>query len=177
MVLAGSFVPSRRRLLQLGVGSAAVFAVAGGAAWLWQPGWRAGSGLTAAGRTVFRAVGLCVLEGSLPADRPARDAALEQHLAQLDATIAGLHRQAQAELSQLLGLLVLGPGRRWFTGLKVEWHEAGIDSLEPALRRMRSDDNALRQQAYHALRDLTNAAYYADPAHWPLLGYPGPTEV
>jgi len=32
----------------------------------------------------------------------------------------------------------------------------------------------LRRQVYQALRDLTNAAYYADASTWPLLGYPGP---
>ena len=36
---------------------------------------------------------------------------------------------------------------------------------------------ALRQQAYHALRDLTNAAHYADPQIWALMGYPGPRAV
>lgn len=174
--LSSSFAPSRRRLLKLGAGTAAVLAVAGSAAWLWQPGWRTGR-LSAAGREVFRAVGRCVLEGSLPKDAAAREAALDRHLDQLDLTIAGLHRAARAELSQLLGLLALAPGRRWFTGLRMEWAEAGIDALEPALRRMRGDAHPLRQQAYHALRDLSNAAYYAQPEHWGPMGYPGPVAV
>lgn len=176
MIGASPFAASRRRLLQLGVGAAAVFTVVGGAAWLWQPGWRSGR-LSDAGRAVFRAVGRCVLEGSLPTETAARDAALDRHLAQLDATIAGLHHAARAELSQLLGLLALAPARRWFTGLNMDWSDAGIDALEPALRRMRSDAHLLRQQAYHALRDLTNAAYYAQPEHWASMGYPGPLAV
>ena len=36
---------------------------------------------------------------------------------------------------------------------------------------------ALRQQAYHALRELTNAAYYADASAWRTLGYPGPSNI
>jgi hypothetical protein len=52
-----------------------------------------------------------------------------------------------------------------------------VAEIEAALRRMRHDDAALRQQAYHALRDLSNAAFYAEPAHWSLLGYPGPTPI
>lgn len=170
------FAPSRRRLLQLGMGTAAVFGVVGGAAWLWQPGWRAGR-LSAEGRSVFRAVGHCVLDGSLPTDPAQRNVALDRHLEHLDATITGLPRHAQTELSQLLGLLAMAPGRRWFAGLAEDWHEAGVEPLHAALRRMRSDSNALRQQAYHALRDLTNAAYYAQPEHWAALGYPGPTPV
>ena len=42
---------------------------------------------------------------------------------------------------------------------------------------MRTSRIGLRQQAYHALRDLTNAAYFADPQTWPLMGYPGPRAV
>ena len=42
---------------------------------------------------------------------------------------------------------------------------------------MRTSTLELRQQAYHALRDLTNAAFYANPDVWPLLGYPGPDAV
>ena len=167
---------SRRRFLQLGLGTAAVFGVVGGAAWLWQPGVRAGR-LSEPGRSVFRAVARCVLEGSLPTDTGRRDAALDRHLQQLDATIAGLPRNAQTELAQLLGLLAMAPGRRWFSGLDGDWPDAGIEALDAALRRMRSDTNALRQQAYHALRDLTNAAWYAQPEHWAQLGYPGPVAV
>lgn len=171
--MVGAIFFSRRRLLKLGVGTAAAFAVVGGAAWLWDPGWRAGR-LSEAGRAVFRAVGRCVLEGSLPKDGAAHVAALDRHLDQLDATIAGLPPAARAELSQLLGLLALAPARRWFTGLGIDWADAGIDELQRALRRMRSDAHPVRQQAYHALRDLTNAAYYAQPEHWAAMGYPGP---
>jgi hypothetical protein len=42
---------------------------------------------------------------------------------------------------------------------------------------MRTSTLVLRQQAYHALRDLTNAAFYADAAAWAPMGYPGPREV
>lgn len=176
MLGASSFTASRRRLLKLGIGTAAVFTAVGGAAWIWQPGWRAGR-LSESGRAVFRAVGRCVLDGNLPTEPVACDAALDRHLARLEATIAGLHPAARAELSQLLGLLALAPARRSFTGLSMDWADAGIDALEPALRRMRSDAHPLRQQAYHALRDLTNAAYYAQPEHWMSMGYPGPPAV
>jgi len=39
---------------------------------------------------------------------------------------------------------------------------------------MRVSGTTLRRQAYHALRDLTQAAYFSDPGTWAALGYPGP---
>lgn len=167
---------SRRRLLALGIGSTVVVGVAGGAAWLWRPGVRAGR-LTEAGRSVFRAVARAVLEGSLPADEAELSAALDRHLVRLDETIAGFPSATQTELAQLLGLLTVAPGRQWITGLRVDWSTASVNELEAALRRMRSADHEINQQAYHALRDLTNAAYFAQPEHWASLAYPGPTPV
>lgn len=160
----------RRRFIQLGLGGAAVFAAAGSAAWLWRPGVREGR-LTGSGRAVFGAVATAVLEGSLaPTD-------IERHLSRLDETIAGLPNATQDELAQLLGLLSVAPGRLWFTGLRPDWSQASVAELGAALHRMRGSGNELRQQAYHALRDLTNATFYAQPEHWKLLNYPGPTVV
>ena len=42
---------------------------------------------------------------------------------------------------------------------------------------MRVSSGTTRQQVYHALRDLTNAAWFADAGSWDLLGYPGPQAV
>ncbi len=168
--------PSRRRLLQLGAGATALFTVAGGAAWLWRPGVRGGR-LTPSGRAVFRAVARAVLEGSLPAEPAALDAALERHLQRLDETIAGFPAATQAEIAQLLGVLSVSATRQWLTGLRSDWADASVNELEAALRRMRTTDHELRQQAYHALRDLTNAAYFAQSERWSLLGYPGPSAV
>jgi hypothetical protein len=162
----------RRRFLQLGLGAAAVFAVAGGAAWLWRPGLRDGR-LTESGRAVFGAVSMAVLEGSLAP----QTALLDKHLSRLEEAIAGFPKVTQDELAQLLGLLSIAAGRLWFTGLPVDWAQASVAEVEAALRRMRASDHELRQQAYHALRDLTNAAFYAHPEHWSLMNYPGPTEV
>ena len=167
---------SRRRLLALGAGATVVFTVVGGAAWLWRPGVQAGR-LTASGRAVFHAVARVVLEGSLPGEEAAQAAALERHLARLDETIAGFPTATQREIAQLLGLLSVAPARQWLTGLQSDWAAASIGELEAALRRIRSTDHVLRQQAYHALRDLTNAAFYAQPEQWPLMGYPGPSAV
>jgi hypothetical protein len=117
------------------------------------------------------------LEGSLPPGVAARERALDAHLVRLDAVIDGLPPATRSEIAQMLALLSVAPARRWLTGLASDWDQAGLEEVEAALRRMRADPQALRQQTYHALRDLNNAAFFAQPEHWPPLGYPGPTPV
>ncbi|HEX6707925.1 MAG TPA: hypothetical protein VF169_24485 [Albitalea sp.] len=166
----------RRTLLQLGLGATAVLAIAGGSLALLKPGLAHGR-MTPAARSVFHAVARAVLDGSLPADAARRDAALTSHLARLDETIAGFPPPVQSELSQLLALLATTPGRAALAGLSTDWPDADVPELQAALQSMRTSSLALRQQAYQALRDLTNAAYYADPATWSLLGYAGPRDI
>ena len=166
----------RRTLLQLGLGATALLAIAGGGLALMKPGLAQGR-MTAATRPVFHAVARAVLDGSLPADAARREATLVAHLSRLDDTLAGFPPHVQSELSQLLALLASAPGRATLAGLHADWPEAGVPELQAALQSMRSSSLALRQQAYHALRDLTNAAYYADPATWSLLGYAGPRDI
>jgi hypothetical protein len=163
----------RRTLLKLGLGAAAVLAVAGGGLSLLRPGLAEGR-MTPAGRSVFQAVARAVLDGSLPADPARREATLAAHMKRLDDTLAGFPAPTQSELSQLLALLASTPGRIALAGLQPDWPEATVGELQQALQWMRTSSLALRQQAYHALRDLTNAAYYADPQVWSLMGYPGP---
>jgi hypothetical protein len=163
----------RRRLLKLGIASAAVIAVAGGGiAWV-KPGLVQGV-LTPASRAVFHAVARVVLDGSLAPAGAAREAQLQAHLTRLDGVLAAFPAATRAELSQLLALLVAPPGRALLAGLHTDWPDASIDELALSLQQMRTSSLALRQQTYHALRDLTNAAFYASADQWPLLGYPGP---
>lgn len=166
----------RRRLLQLGAGTAALLALAGGGLALLRPGLQGGR-LAAAGAAVFHAVARAVLDGSLPVDAAARDQALQAHLARLEATIGGLSPYTRTELSRLLSLLGSAPGRVALAGVHADWPQASVAELQHGLQSMRSSSLELRQQAYHALRDLTNAAYYADTTVWPLLGYPGPRSL
>lgn len=166
----------RRRFLKLGVGAAALLAVAGGGVALLRPGLVNGH-LTESARVVFHAIARAVLDGSLPSKAPERDAALQAQLKRLDAVLAAFPAATQRELSQLLGLLASAPGRVALAGLRTGWQEASVADVQRSLQDMRTSSLALRQQSYHALRDLTNAAFYADPSAWPLLGYSGPREV
>jgi hypothetical protein len=166
----------RRTLLKLGLASAAVLAVAGGGLALLRPGIEGGR-LTPAGREVFAAVARAVLDGMLPADAAALSAALHAHLGRLDDTIAGFPSATQSELAQLLAVLASSVGRVGLAGLRSDWPDAGVAEVQQALQGLRTARIELRQQAYHALRDLTNAAYFADASAWPALGYSGPREV
>jgi len=166
----------RRTLLKLGAGSAAVLALAGGGLALLRPGLSGGR-LSATGREVFLAVARAVLDGALPSDDGARTAALTAHLQRLDETVAAFPPATQSELSQLLALLASTPGRLGLARLRPAWPDADVAELQQALQGMRTASLTLPQQAYHALRDLTNAAYFADAASWSQLGYPGPRGV
>jgi hypothetical protein len=166
----------RRTLLKLGAGSAALLALAGGGLALLRPGISEGR-LTAAGGEVFLAVARAVLDGLLPDDERARAAVLSRHLQRLDETVAGFPPATRSELSQLLALLASTPGRLGLARLRPAWPDADVTDLQNALQGMRTASLSLPQQAYHALRDLTNAAYFADAATWVPLGYPGPRAV
>lgn len=163
----------RRTLLRLGIASAAVLAIAGtGASWL-RPGWSDGR-LTRPGRDVFAATARAVLDGILPTEPTAQQRALAAHLDRLDAAIAAFPAPTRDEISLLLALLASPPGRRGLAGLATPWADAAVDDIQQALQSMRTSTVSLRMQAYHALRDLTNAAWFADPLTWDALGYPGP---
>lgn len=166
----------RRRLLQLGLASAAVLAVAGGSIALLQPGL-VDAKLSAAGRTVFGGVGRAILDGSLPPDPAGRDKALAGLLDRIDGLVASLPPHAQSELSQLLSLLQSSAGRKLLAGLDGDWATAPIPAIQQALQSMRVSSLALRQQAYQALHDIVGSAYFSDSTTWALMGYPGPAPV
>lgn len=168
----------RRTLLGLGVAGGLTLAVlGGGAAWMSRtPAWHRGA-LSPAAREISLAVARAVLDGSLPADGDRRASALDAFLVRLSAAIAGLPPATQAQLDELLSLLATAPGRRLIAGLSQAWGTASTVEVQAALQSMRRSSLALRRQAYHALRDLTQGAYFADPTTWAAMGYPGPHPI
>lgn len=168
---------NRRRLLQLGLGAAAVLAVAGGTVALRQPGLHEGHRLSPGSRAIFLAVARAALEGALPPEPTARRRVLDAHMARVQLTIDGLPPSTRGELSLLLALLASAPGRLALAGLQPDWSKASSAEVRAALLGMRTSSFALRQQAFLALRELTNASYFSDPSTWSLLGYPGPNAV
>ncbi len=166
----------RRTLLKLGLGSATVLMLAGGAVALLQPGLR-DHALSPVAREVFASVGQAVLDKSLPAAAGPRQTAIKELLGRVDTLVQALPPHAQDELSQLLSLLGSTVGRRTLAGLGPAWADASTTEVQQALRGMRVSSLALRQQAYAALHDIATGAYFADAATWPMLGYPGPLKI
>lgn len=166
----------RRTLLKLGAVSAAVLIVAGGASTLLQPGLQQAK-LTAAGRGLFSSVASAILQGTLPAGPAEKQQAIAGMLQRIDAMVQAFPPHVQAELSQLLGLLTTGLGRRTLAGLASDWPHASIAEVQEALQSMRMSRLALRQQSYHALHDIVGAAYFSDASTWTVLGYPGPITI
>ncbi len=166
----------RRTLLKLGTVSAAVLAVAGGAAALMSAGLHEGR-LGPAGQDVFKAVGRAVLDNSLPRSQNLRQVALNGLLDRVDELTLALPPHAQTELSQLLSVLASTPGRHLLAGLSETWPLATEGQIQQALQGMRLSDLAIRQQAYAALHDITAAAYFSDASTWSQLGYPGPVRI
>jgi hypothetical protein len=164
----------RRTLLKVGLGTGAACHRQRGAALLFTERAWTGQQLTTTGRTVLSAVARAVLDGSLPANATA---ALEAHLDRMNTTLAGMPPATQAEVNELLTLLGTTAGRVGLAGLSTAWPEASVAQMQSALQGMRGSSLLLRRQAYHALRDLTHAAYFADASTWGLMGYPGPLKV
>ena len=163
----------RRSLLKLGLVSGAVLALAGGAAVLLRPGLEQGR-LSASAREVFASLGRAILQGTLPAEPPARAQAVEGMVERVDVLLQNLPPHVQAELSQLLGLLCTAPGRLRLAGLVPAWADASEAQVQAALEGMRQSGLALRQQAYLGLHEIVGGAYFSDESTWASVGYPGP---
>ncbi len=166
----------RRTLLKLGLAGGALLAVAGASLALLQPARRDGK-FTDTGRAIFAALAPAVLATLLPAEAAARSAAIAAYLPRVEAAIEGLPPALQAEVDELLTIAGSAPGRLALVGLRTAWAEASAAEVQGALAGMRDSSLALRQQAFHALRDLTSASYFSDAAPWAVIGYPGPRSV
>jgi len=165
----------RRKLLQIGAAASLTLIAAGASVVLMRPAAPTVE-LNADSRALFTAVAQAVLDGALPSGA-ARSAALAAHVERVQQTIRGFAPEVQKELAQLLGILCTAPGRRLLAGLATPWEAATVDEVQQSLQAMRTSRLATRQQVYHALRDITNGAYFSDPTAWAAIGYPGPREL
>jgi len=167
----------RRTLLKLGIGSALVLAVAGGAVALMQPGLQQGA-LTARSRLILSRAAQAIIadawpdEGALP-----RAMAMDALLTRINEKIAITPNVVQAELSQLLTIMDSAAGRRALIGIGSTWEAVEVAELAAALQSMRLSRISLRQQAYQGLHDLVYAAYFSGKETWQVLGYPGPVDL
>jgi hypothetical protein len=166
----------RRTLLTVGAAAGVILVVAGGSA-IWLHPARRDARFTEAGRSIFAALAPAILSTLWPSDAREQAHATEAFLQRLEGTVDGLTPPLQAEVDELLSMLGSPAGRLILTGLRNPWAEASPAEVVAALQGLQVSPWRLRQQIFHALRDLTNAAYFASPATWSVIGYPGPRAI
>ena len=165
----------RRTLLRLGLVGGAALTVAGATALWWSKRAPASvAPLNAQARNVLGAWALGVLDGALPADKRVVADMIDRHLDRVEAAVAAFSPTTRQELTQLLAILANPLGRRLLVGLAMPWESATVTDLQAGFDAMRRSRLTVRKQAFMALRDLTNASFYAEPGTWATLGYPGP---
>ena len=169
---------SRRTFIAAGFAGAAALATA---AWLRGPHAPPSRvprrALDADGEAIFAAVAPVLLEGALPEDAAARDAALARTIDGIDVAVAGLSPAAQGERVQLVALLARPPVRFAVARVSDAWPAASPREVRRFLDGCRDSRFTLQRAAYDALHDLTVAAWYGNAAAWPAIGYPGPPRV
>lgn len=172
---------TRREFLKVGTSGALVLATARlGRA---RPSTGRGDGagvrpaLDAVAHAVLAAIVPAMLAGALPADGAARSRRISLTIDGVDRAVAGLPPHAQADLRDLFTLLGFAPSRGLLAGVWLPWREASAEQVAAFLQRWRESGWALKQEAYHALHELVFAAFYADPASWPAIDYPGPPRL
>ncbi len=164
---------SRRTFLKAG-GLAALALAAGGALYRARySGTPHRFALDGEARAALHAILPAILAGALPQDA-GREAALTSTVDGVHQAILSLPPGTQKEVQDLFGLLALAPARRLLTGLKGGWEGAHIDEVSACLEDWRLHRLGLLRSAYHALHDLALGAWYAQPASWAAIGYPGP---
>ncbi|WP_027866093.1 hypothetical protein [Massilia alkalitolerans] len=164
---------SRRTFLKAG-GLAALALAAGGAFYRARySGTPHRFALDGEARAALHAILPAILAGALPQDA-GREAALTSTVDGVHQAILGLPPGTQKEVQDLFGLLALAPARRLLTGIAGGWEGAHIDEVSACLEDWRQHRLGLLRSAYHALHDLALGAWYAQPASWAAIGYPGP---
>jgi hypothetical protein len=166
---------NRRTFLKVGALAALALAAGGGIYRLaYPPGPLTRFVLDGEARAAIDAIVPAMLAGALPADPVARAAAVTATTGRVHLAILGLPLTAQKEVQDLFGLLALAPARRALTGVSGSWGQASATEVGVFLQEWRFHRLDMLQTAYHALHDLIIGSWYADPASWAGIGYPGP---
>lgn len=167
--MARPISPSRRKFLATGAVAAVALAIGAGVHRLRQPAPAASFVLTGDARVVLEAIIPAMLAGAMPPGT-----AIAPTVAGVLAAIAGLPLAAQQEVQGLFSLLAMAPVRRLLAGVPADWAAATPADVGAFLQRWRLHRFADLRAAYAALHDLILGAWYAEPAHWAAMDYPGP---
>lgn len=165
---------SRRSFLKAGAVGALVLAAGGGIYRATRPSAPARFVLDGEARAALEAIVPVILAGALPAAADERRRAVAASVEGVHAAILNLPLAVQEEVQDLFGLLALAPARRLLTGIAGPWSAAREAEVAAFLQDWRGHRFALLRTAYGALHDLALGAWYAQPASWQAIGYPGP---
>jgi hypothetical protein len=165
----------RRGLMALGIGGIALLAIGGGAAALARPVWEKGRFLND-GRTVIAAVGKAVLEGHLPSESAAQNAAISKLVEAVEALLANFPARTRGEFVELIAILA-HPWGRSVMGQTSDWASVSTADTAAWLNKLRFAKLGLQQQGYHALHDVMLAAHFADKSIWKSIGYELPIQI
>jgi len=165
---------SRRAFLTAGVGASLALALGGGIYRATRPApAHAPFALAGEARAALDAIVPVVLEGALPAGA-ASAAARAAVTGAVHRAVLGLPLAMQKEVQDLFGLLAIAPARRVLTGVTGPWSGASPAALHIFLQDWRTSQFGALRAGYAALHDLVLGAWYAAPASWDAIGYPGP---
>jgi hypothetical protein len=166
---------SRRTFLKAGAGAALVLAAAGAIYRATHPNVPTRfAPLEGEARAALHAIVPAILDGALPADPAAREAAIGAAMQGVHEAILGLPFATQQEVQDLFGLLALGPARRLLAGVADGWSNASPAQVARFLQDWRVHRLGILRSAYDALHSLVLGAWYANPSSWAAIGYPGP---
>jgi len=169
----------RRDFLKVGLGFSLALTLAGTL-----PGCSGGAKAPAQGLAFLQPEDVALFSAIIPVivlDLGTRSPAeqhelLRQTLANIDGTCAGLDVFSRGELRTLFGLLASAPLRYVLTGVG-DWKEASPEKLLAFLGRWRGSRFATLNAGGNVLVRLVAGSYYAIPATFASVGYPGPLEV
>lgn len=165
---------SRRSFLKAGALGALVLAAGGGIYRATRAPAPERFVLDGEARAALEAIVPAILAGALPDEANARRDAVAAGIEGVHAAIRNLPLPVQKEVQDLFGLLALGPARRLLTGISGNWSDTPESAVAAFLQDWRTHRVALLRTAYGALHDLALGAWYAQPASWQAIGYPGP---
>jgi hypothetical protein len=168
---------NRRQFLKTGVVGSAILAAAG--TWvLWRDVQRSEARDPASRiATIVGAIAPVLLAGALPGEPAQRTDAISRTVKGVTAVIDTFPASVRQEIADLFGLLDIGLVRRVLAGVASEWTTPDPAEIAAFLERWRTSRIGLLQAGYFALHDLVLGAWYADPASWDAIGYPGPPNV
>jgi hypothetical protein len=168
---------SRRAFLKVGLGASLVLAMGGGIYRATRPTGAAALPapfvLDGEAHAALLAIVPAMLTGALAAG-PGRAAAVEDVIKRVHDAIRMLPLGSQKDIQDLFGLLALGPARRMLTGIAGPWSQAAPEDVRTFLQDWRVSQFGLLRSGYGALQNLVMGVWYAAPANWAAIGYPGP---